>query len=138
MPARLDEPACVPVEIVAYHGGADMLEELRARSLPFVRTQTARDVSANKFMCRFLQHAPPDDRTIVHDGDVARPSEEFAAREITHVIPTDEAGVELTDLLCHESGLSFNGMEKSAARRDKRLMHAAVAERGLRVPLQSL
>lgn len=130
--------AVLPAVVVAYHGGADMLEVLRERGIPFVRIQTDPDVSANRFMTRFLTDTPRDHEVLVYRGDVVRLANELRALGVTHVIPADEAGVKLTDLLCDELGLPFNGMARSAARRNKRLMHEAVAERGLRVPLQRL
>ncbi len=129
---------CFPAVIVAYHGGGDMLKELRVRGIPFVRIQTSPDISANKFMIQYLAEEHSDEHVLVFDGDVDQLSDQLGSLGVTHIIPADEAGVELTDLLCEALGLPFNGMQMSAARRNKKLMHEAVSKRGLRIPLQLL
>ena len=138
MPLGHEQGSLLPAVIVAYHGGGDMLKELNARGISYVRIQTGPDMSANKYMLQFLANERPDEKVVVHNGNVARLAEELRSLGATHIIPADEAGVELTDLLCEELGLAFNGMAKSTARRNKQLMHQAVGERGLRIPKQKL
>ena len=128
----------LPAVIVAYHGGGDMLTELSARGIPFVRIQTTSDISANKFMVKFLAKQHTEEKVLIYQGDITQLSNELKSLGVTHIIPADEAGVKLTDLLCEELGFPFNGMEKSPARRNKKLMHQAVSERGLRIPQQKL
>ncbi len=102
----------LPAVIVAYHGGGDMLTELSARGIPFVRIQTGSDISANKFLAK--QHS--EEKLLIYQGYVTQLSNELKSLGVTHIIPADEAGVKLTDLLCEALGLPFNGMEKSPAR----------------------
>lgn len=128
----------LPAVVVAYHGGGDMLRELRIRGIPFVRIQTSPDISANKFMLQYLTEGHVDEHVVVYDGTVDPLSDQLRSLGVTHIIPADEAGVGLTDLLCDALGLPFNGMQKSIARRNKKLMHEAVSERGLRTPRQLL
>ena len=129
----------LPAVIVAYHGGADMLKELRTRGIPFIRIQTSSDISANKFMVQFLaKEDPSDEKVLIYRGSDALLADELKSLGVTHIIPADEAGVKLTDHLCEKLGLPFNGMTKSPARRNKQLMHKVVSERGLRIPQQKL
>lgn len=138
MPGENRQQSCFPAVIVAYHGGGDMLNELRNRGLPFVRIQTSPDVSANKYMLQYLAKGAPDQHVLTFSGNVDKLSAQLADLGVTHIIPADEAGVELTDLLCASLDLPFNGMNKSTARRDKKLMHEAVSEQGLGIPWQLL
>ena len=130
--------AYLPAIIVSYHGGGDMLKELRVRGIPYVRIQATPDISSNKFMAQFLAKEQSDEDVLIYQGDFAQFSGELKSLGVTHIIPADEAGVKFTDRLCEELGLPYNGMEKSSARRNKQLMHQAVSERGLRVPQQKL
>jgi len=115
-----------------------MLKELKARGIPFVRIQTSPDISANKFMLQYLAKTQPDEKVAIYKGDVSQLADELKSLGVTQIIPADEAGVELTDLLCEKLGLPFNGMEKSPARRNKHFMHQEVSMQGLRIPEQKL
>ena len=132
------KPALLPAVIVAYHGGADMLDEICSRGIDCVRIQLGRDPGPNKFMQQYLAEGrDPSSHVVTLQGDdIDSLVQELKDLGVTHIIPADEAGVALTDILADRLGLAFNGLNGSRARRDKGLMHERVKKAGLRIPLQ--
>ncbi|MBT5855359.1 ATP-grasp domain-containing protein [bacterium] len=127
--------------IVAYYGGADILLECQSRGIPTVRIQLSGHEETNQYLKQYLA-SNQDTASYVVKQDENEPVESLAKKlkvlGITHIIPADEAGVELGDKLCDLLGLPFNGMDATSARRNKRLMHQKIAGEGVDVPRQGL
>ncbi|MEU3773487.1 ATP-grasp domain-containing protein [Streptomyces sp. NPDC032472] len=66
-----------------------------------------------------------------HDGDVVATASTLREYGVGHVIAGYESGVELVDQLSAELGTRGNGLNKSAARRNKYEMALAMREAGL-------
>lgn len=130
----------LPAVIVAYYGGADVLTEVRARGYDCVRIQLHGHDKSNQYLMQYLKRdADPSSHVVLQKEGQSVDSLAAELRDlgVTHIIPSDEAGVELTDKLCHVLGLPFNGIEGSAARRNKSLMHQRIASKGVAIPFQT-
>jgi biotin carboxylase len=68
---------------------------------------------------------------IIYDGNFQHLTEQLAQYNIIAVIPGGEIGVELADQLAVHFKTPNNGLVKSAARRDKYLMHEALKAAGV-------
>ena len=129
-----------PAVIVAYYGGVDVLNELVSRGYSPIRIQLHGHKDKNQFLIQFFEKGddPSSHVLIEHESETV---ESLALKlkgfGVTHIIPADEAGVELSDLLCDYLKLPFNGIELSKARRNKQMMHQQVALNGCAVPLQT-
>lgn len=75
---------------------------------------------------------------IPHMEDFDRVLTLLKSLHVDYVLPGCEDGVLYADKLCFSLHLPFNGIEKSAARRNKFLMHQEVAKAGIRIPEQAL
>ena len=129
-----------PAVVVAYYGGADVLEQLCQRGFEPVRIQLAGHDKTNQFLKHYLNsNNRSKTETIIQVEGQSISSLAHQLRElgVTHIIPADEAGVAISDLLCEELGLPFNGMALSNARRNKSLMHKQIDSKGIRIPLQT-
>ena len=131
---------CKPAVIVAYYGGADVLTESNKRGYPCVRIQLHGHDTSNQYLKQYLKgDTDPSSHVVIQEEgeSVASLAERLKTLGVTHIIPSDEAGVELTDKLCDVMGLPFNGIEGSKARRNKSLMHQKIASHNVRIPFQT-
>ncbi len=72
------------------------------------------------------------DHSYVYEGDVEQMLRTLSAHDVALIVPGQEAGVELCDVLSERLGLKRNPIETSRARRDKFEMHERIAAAGLR------
>jgi biotin carboxylase len=117
------------VIVDAYGTSKALAEEFRAAGVELVRVQSSPAVPG-------LFQGRPVDLTdyadnIVHDGDLAATLAKCRAHDPVAVVVGEEPGIELADVLSTELGLLTNGVEMSAARRDKYAMIEAVRRAGL-------
>lgn len=126
---------CRPVVVIvdAYHSSVQLVEELQRRNAACVHVKTGETPATTMF--------PP----LPHDAfvEIIDLEEDFElALARLHrfspvcVLPGSERGVEVSDRLSSQLDLPGNGLEKSAARRNKHLMADAVMKSGLRTVRQ--
>ena len=71
---------------------------------------------------------------VVHRGDLAKTCDALRAAEVECVIPGCELGVILADQLSERLGLTTNGTQQSAARRNKAMMMETLRRHKVRTP----
>lgn len=124
-----------PVVLIvdAYHSSVQLVEELNRRNAACVHVRTGEAPATTMF-------APlPDDafRAVIDlEDDFELALQRLRRLSPVSVLPGSERGVEASDRLSGQLGLPGNGLEKSAARRDKHLMADAVMKCGLRTVRQ--
>ncbi len=101
-------------------------EELNARGIPFASIESGNVGTLDKAPGEVLRAT----------ANIADMAEQVRRAGITHIVGCVDPSIVYADALCAQVGLPFNGLRKSAARRDKSLMGRMVAEAGLRIPLQ--
>ena len=129
-----------PAVIVSYYGGADTIESLRQRGFDAVRIQLRGEAKSNQFLMNYLKMKESlVSEVLVEESfpTVDDLCQELKKIGVTHILPADEAGVSLGDLLCSQLELPFNGLSGSKARRNKALMHQKIEAQGLRIPFQT-
>lgn len=121
-----------PVVIIvdAYHSSVQLVEELNRRNAACVHVRTGEAPATTMF-------APlPDDAFVgildLEEEDFETALERLRGFSPVCVLPGSERGVAASDRLSNQLGLPGNGLDKSAARRDKHLMADAVMKSGLR------
>ncbi|MFI9386743.1 ATP-grasp domain-containing protein [Kutzneria sp. NPDC052558] len=112
-----------------------LADRFRAAGATLIRVQSTEEVP------RVYQSSAPRDgylENIVHSGDLAETARRVARHAPVAVVAGGEIGVELTDALNAELGLPGNGVELSAARRDKYVMIETIRRAGVPAARQIL
>lgn len=117
-----------------YSSAAELAPELRRRRFRCVAIHS--DATPDAL---WDSHRPEDfDEEIWHRRSLQDTAAALRRADVFRVIAGAESGVELADALAAALELPGNGVEKSAARRDKYLMGETVRQAGLRTPDQAL
>ncbi|MHB1424281.1 MAG: ATP-grasp domain-containing protein [Gemmataceae bacterium] len=117
-----------------YSSAAELAPELRRRQFRCVAVHSEATPDA-----LWHSYRPEDfDEEVWHQKSLQDTAAALRRASVFRVIAGAESGVELADALAAALGLPGNGIEKSAARRDKYLMGETVRLAGLRTPDQAM